>query len=316
MDKSTTTRLIKQKAKALGFFGINVAKAQFMEEEARNLEAWLNKGLHGEMNYLEDHFEKRTDPTKLVPGAKSVICVMYNYYTDIKQEDEESPKLSMYAYGRDYHRVVRNKLHKLFKEIKNITGGNVEGRFFVDSAPVMERDWAKRAGLGWIGKNSLLIHPKKGSYFFLGEIICDVELVYDSPLKDHCGSCTRCIEACPTEAISPQGYIVDSSKCISYLTIELKNDIPAEFSDKMDNWMYGCDICQQVCPWNKFSKHHKEPDFLPSEKLVSMNKKEWHDLSEELFNEVFERSPVKRAQYTGLKRNIDFLKNGGKELKL
>jgi epoxyqueuosine reductase len=306
-DKGLLTKLIKEKAIDLGFSGIAVAKAEHMDEEARLLEQWLNKGLHGNMFYMTEHFDKRTDPTKLIPGAKTVICLMYNYFTEEKQTDPESPKLSMYAYGKDYHKVVYKKMKKLFSYINKIAG-DVNGRTFVDSAPVMERDWAKRAGLGWIGKNSLLINPKKGSFFFLGEIICDLILDYDMPMQDYCGTCTRCIEACPTEAISPQGYLVDSNKCISYLTIELKEDIPIEFKDKMDNYMYGCDICQQVCPWNKFSEKHTEPTFNPSLELMNMSKKEWHQLNEETFDRLFFSSPVKRAMFKGLKRNINFLK--------
>ncbi len=307
MNKDIITRDIKTKAMELGFSGINIAKAEFMTDEAKHLEQWLNAGYHGDMNYMENHFDMRLNPTLLVPDAKSVICLLYNYYTDAIQNDTDAPKLSMYAYGKDYHKVVKKKLKELYAYIKLVVG-DVQGRCFVDSAPIMERDWAKRAGLGWTGKNTLLINPKKGSYFFLAEIICDLELNYDSPMKDYCGTCTRCIEACPTDAIASNGYLVDSTKCISYLTIELKNEIPDMFAGKMDNWMYGCDICQQVCPWNRFAVQHNEPSFVPSDKLLTMKNKEWQELSEDTFNAMFESSAVKRTKFSGLKRNIAFLK--------
>jgi epoxyqueuosine reductase len=307
MNKIETTRQIKDKAKELGFMGIAIAKAEHMDEEANRLEDWLNQNNHGEMSYLENYFDKRVDPTKLVPGAKSVISLMYNYYTEEKQEDPLAPKLAMYAYGKDYHKVVKKKLIELFRWMSESVG-EIDGRCFVDSAPVLERDWARRSGLGWVGKNTLLINPKEGSYFFLCEIICDLELEYDHPIKDHCGTCTRCIEACPTDAISDEGYILDGSKCISYLTIELKKEIPKEFSNQMENWMFGCDICQQVCPWNKFSKPHCEEKFMPREELLSMNKREWEEITEDAFNNIFAGSAVKRTKYKGLKRNIEFLK--------
>ncbi len=311
MNKDNTTAAIKAKAIELGFSGINIAKAEFMTEEAKHLEQWLNAGYQGDMQYMENHFDMRVNPSLLVPGAKSVVCLLFNYYTDKVQEDVAAPKLSMYAYGKDYHKVVKKKLKELYAYIKLIAG-DVQGRYFVDSAPVMERDWAKRAGLGWTGKNTLLINPKKGSYFFLAEIICDLELVYDSPMKDYCGTCTRCIEACPTDAIAKDGYILDSSKCISYLTIELKDEIPKAFEGHMDNWMYGCDICQQVCPWNRFSTTHNEPSFLPSDALMTLTKKEWEEVTEPTFNLLFEGSAVKRTKFAGLKRNLNFLnrKNG------
>lgn len=307
MDKKLITSQLKNKAKELGFMGIAIAKAEHMDEEARRLESWLNQKHHGEMSYLENYFDKRVDPTLLVPGAKSVISLMYNYYTEEKQEDPNAPQLAMYAYGKDYHKVVKKKLIQLHKWMSE-TFGTIDGRCFVDSAPVLERDWAKRSGLGWVGKHTLLIHPKKGSYFFLCEIICDLDLEYDHPIKDHCGTCTRCIEACPTDAISEEGYVMDGSKCISYLTIELKNEIPKEFSSQMENWMFGCDICQQVCPWNKFSKPHSEEKFLPKEGLLEMTKRDWEEITEDAFAKVFEGSAVKRTKFKGLKRNIDFLK--------
>lgn len=308
MNAQYYKNLITQEAQRLGFTHIGFAKAEYMDEEARRLEDWLKQGLHGKMQYLENHFDKRVDPTQLVEGAKTVISLTYNYYTDQEQADPEAPKISKYAYGKDYHFVIKNKLKSLLHFIKeNI--GEVNGRCFVDSAPVLERDWAKRAGTGWMGKNTLLIHPKKGSYFFLAELILDLKLdEYDAPMKDYCGTCTRCIDACPTEAISPQGYLVDGSKCISYFTIELKEAIPDEYQGKFENWMFGCDICQEVCPWNRFSQRHNESAFEPHPDLLQMNKREWEEITEEVFQKIFKDSAVKRTKYHGLKRNIDFLK--------
>ena len=260
MTKTKHTHLIRTEAQRLGFEFVGFARAQRLEEEARHLEEWLELGMHGQMHYMANHFEKRVDPRKLVEGAQTVICLMYNYYSPVQQQDPEAPKISKYAYGKDYHFVLKRKLKDLFFFIREQIG-EVNGRCFVDSAPVMERDWAKRSGIGWTGKNTLLIHPKAGSYFFLAEIILDLELEYDHPIKDYCGTCTRCIDACPTEAISPEGYLVDGSKCISYFTIELKEAIPEEYRSKFENWMFGCDICQEVCPWNRFSKPHQEPGF-------------------------------------------------------
>ncbi len=298
---------LKKEAQRLGFSFVGIAKAGFMEEEARNLETWLNHGLHGKMKYMENHFEKRVDPTKLVPGAKTVISLLYNYHNPDRQKDPEAPRISQYAYGKDYHFILKQKLKELLEWLRS-KAGTVSGRCFVDSAPVLERDWAKRAGNGWVGKNTLLIHPKAGSYFFLAELIIDLELPPDEPIRDYCGTCTRCIDACPTEAISPQGYLLDGSKCISYLTIELKEAIPEEFAGKMENWMFGCDICQEVCPWNRFSTRHKEEAFNPHPELLDMTGREWDELTEEVFQAVFKKSAVKRAKYHGLKRNIRFLK--------
>lgn len=279
-----------------------------MDEEARRLEAWLRQGFHGKMSYMENHFDLRTDPTKLVPGAKSVIVLMHNYFPKEKQTDPAAPKLARYAYGEDYHFVLKRKLKDLLHFIReNI--GEVNGRCFVDSAPVLERDWAKRTGIGWTGKNTLLIHPKAGSYFFLAELILDLELAPDSPLRDHCGTCRRCIDACPTDAISPEGYLLDASKCISYLTIELRDAIPGEFQGKMENWAFGCDICQEVCPWNRFSKPHDEPAFEPHPELMAMSKRQWEEVTEEVFKQIFKKSAVKRTKFEGLKRNLQFLKN-------
>ena len=301
------TLLVKQKAKELGFDFCGISKAEFLEEDAPRLEAWLNQNYHGKMAYLANHFEKRIDPTKLVPGAKSVVSLMYNYHTDQKQADANAPKISTYAYGKDYHFVVKDKLRQLLQFLQTEIGA-VEGRCFVDSAPVLERDWAKRSGLGWIGKNTMLIHPKAGSYFFLAELIIDLDLVADEPIKDFCGTCRKCIEACPTEAISSDGYVMDGSKCISYLTIELKENIPAEFEGKMDNWMFGCDVCQEVCPWNRFSTKHQEPAFEPHPDLLDLSKNDWEEITEDVFRQLFQKSAVKRTKYSGLKRNINFLK--------
>lgn len=285
---------------------MGVATAAFMEPEAKRLEAWLEQGMHGKMGYMSNHFDKRVDPTKLVPGAKSVISLLYNYHNPDRQQDETAPKISQYAYGKDYHFVIKDKLKSLFNYIsENI--GEIDGRVFVDSAPVLERDWARRAGNGWVGKHTLLLNPKAGSYFFLAELISDLELPPDAPIKDYCGTCTRCIDACPTEAIAPEGYLVDGSKCISYLTIELKEALPTAFQDKMENWMFGCDICQQVCPWNRFSSPHEEPAFAPHPDLLNMKKEDWQELTEETFRKVFQKSAVKRTKFSGLTRNIAFL---------
>jgi epoxyqueuosine reductase len=260
------------------------------------------------MYYMANHFDKRVDPTQLVPGAKSVVSLLYNYYNPEKQVDPDAPKISQYAYGKDYHIVIKNKLKTLLHYIQTEIGA-VSGRCFVDSAPVLERDWAKRAGLGWVGRHTLLIHPRAGSYFFLAELILDLELSYDQPIRDYCGTCRRCIEACPTEAISPNGYLLDGSKCISYLTIELREAIPEEFKGKMDNWMFGCDVCQDVCPWNRFSRPHEEADFEPHPDLLRLQKKDWEEITEEVFNQVFKDSAVKRTRWEGLRRNLAFLKN-------
>ena len=300
------TQLLKTAAAQLGFQFVGVSKAEFMEPEARRLEAWLHKGYQGKMHYLENHFDKRVDPTKLVPGAKSVVTLLYNYCPTDDRPSREAPKLARYAYGQDYHYVIKDRLkalmHYLHEEI-----GAIEGRVFVDSAPVLERDWARRSGSGWVGKNTLLIHPKAGSYFFLAELIIDLELIPDDPLTDYCGTCTRCIDACPTDAISPAGYVLDSSKCISYLTIELREAIPEEFQDRMDGWVFGCDVCQEVCPWNRFARPHDEPKFAPHPELPGMAAREWQELTEATFRRVFQKSAVKRTKYAGLRRNIDFL---------
>ncbi len=309
MNVAQHTRLIREEAHRLGFAFVGFARAERMDEEARRLEAWLQQGFHGQMSYMENHFEQRVDPRLLVEGARSVLSLVYNYYPEKKQNDPQAPQLAKYAYGEDYHFVLKRKLRALLEFIQTEIG-EVNGRCFVDSAPVLERDWARRAGTGWVGKNTLLIHPKAGSFFFLAELILDLELQYDGPIKDYCGTCTRCIDACPTDAIAPQGYLMDGSKCISYLTIELREALPESFRGKMDNWMFGCDICQDVCPWNRFSKPHQEPAFEPHPDLPDMTKADWEDLTEEVFQKVFRRSAVKRTKYSGLMRNIDFLREG------
>ena len=304
--KEEYAQLIKVEAKRLGFLSCGVSKAEFLEEEAPRLESWLNKNMHGNMQYMENNFDKRLDPTLLVEGSKSVISLTYNYYTDKLQQDTNAPKISKYAYGIDYHFVIKEKLKQLLEFIKSDIG-EVHGRAFVDSAPIMEKAWAKKSGLGWIGKNSNLITQRVGSFYFIAELIVDLDLEVDHAVTDHCGSCTACIDACPTEAIT-EPYQVDGSKCISYFTIELKDNIPSEFKGKFDHWMFGCDICQDVCPWNRFSKHHSQPLFNPKPELLSMSKKDWEEITQETFNKVFKKSPVKRAKYSGIARNIRFLK--------
>ncbi len=297
---------IKEQALALGFLSCGISKAGFMEDEAPRLEHWLNTNQHGEMHYMENHFDKRLDPTLLVPGAKSVVSLTLNYYNSEKQTDPNAPKISQYAYGKDYHFVIKDKLKELLSRINNQIGA-VDGRVFVDSAPVMDKAWAAKAGIGWIGKNSNLLSKQVGSFFFIAELILDLELKSDHPVTDHCGSCTACIDACPTDAITSP-YQVDGSKCISYFTIELKDALPTEFKGKMDDWMFGCDVCQDVCPWNKFSKPHEEPLFNPHPELLQMTSSDWTELTAETFQKVFKDSAVKRTKLEGLTRNIDFLK--------
>ena len=306
MPKFKNTQLIKAEAHRLGFSFVGFSKADFLEEEAPRLEKWLKDKHHGEMSYMENNFDKRLDPRLLVEGSKSVISLLYNYHSNQIQSDSSAPKISTYAYGEDYHFVVKRKLKSLLYFIQEKIG-EVDARVFVDSAPVLDRAWAKKAGLGWVGKNANLINKNQGSYFFIAEVILDLDLSYDSPIQDYCGTCTKCIDACPTGAII-QPYVVDGSKCISYFTIELKEAIPQEVKGKMDNWMFGCDICQQVCPWNSFSLQHNEPAFNPHPDLLSMSKGDWEDLQEDMFKELFRKSAVKRTKFEGLKRNITFLK--------
>jgi epoxyqueuosine reductase len=303
--KAKHTIFLKQRAQALGFSACGVSRAVFLEEDAPRLEDWLNSNMHGQMHYMANHFDMRLDPRKLVPGAKSVISFLYNYYTNKKQTDESAPILSKYAYGEDYHFVVKDKLKQLLQELQEEIG-EINGRAFVDSAPVMERVWATKAGLGWMGKNTNLINKGKGSFFFLAELIVDYEFEYDTPATDHCGTCTACIDACPTDAII-KPFVVDGSKCISYFTIELKEAIPDEMKGKFDNRMFGCDICQDVCPWNRFSTPHEEPRFDPDEAMLNMNKQDWIEITEDVFRQLFKKSAVNRTKYNGLKRNIDFL---------
>jgi epoxyqueuosine reductase len=303
--RSKNSTLIKAEALRLGFLSCGISKAEFLEEEAPRLEEYLQKERQGKMSYLENYFDKRLDPTKLVEGSKSVISLLLNYYPEEKQR-EDSYKISKYAYGTDYHFVIKDKLKSLLQFMQQEIG-EVEGRAFVDSAPVMDKAWAAKAGLGWVGKHTLLLSKQKGSFFFVAELIVDLELEFDAPVTDHCGSCTACIDACPTNAIV-EPYKVDGSKCISYYTIELKDQLPQEMKGKFDDWAFGCDICQDVCPWNKFSKPHNEPLFNPHPELLSMSKKDWEEITEETFRKVFKKSAVKRTKYSGLMRNIKFLK--------
>ncbi len=305
--KTKHTQLIKSEAKRLGFLSCGVSKAGFLEEEAPRLEKWLKQNMHGEMQYMENHFDKRLDPTKLVEGSKSVISLLLNYYPSESQKDHQAPKISKYAYGTDYHFVIKDKLKQLLQYIQEEIG-DVHGRAFVDSAPVLDKAWAAKSGLGWIGKNSNLLTQQVGSFYFIAELIVDLELEYDTPVTDHCGTCTACIDACPTQAIVDP-YVVDGSKCISYFTIELKEEIPASHKGQFDNWMFGCDVCQDVCPWNRFSKPHNEPLFNPKPELLEMTKKDWEEITQEVFSKVFQKSAVKRTKFSGLNRNIKFLKD-------
>lgn len=304
-SKSKHTILIKQKAKELGFDFCGISKAQKLDEEESNLESWLSKGFHGKMSYMENHFEMRLDPTKLVPGAKSVVSLLYNYFPE-QQVTSSKYKIAKYAYGKDYHYVVKDKL-KSFYNFLQTEIGEVGGRVFVDSAPVMERQWAAKSGLGWLGKNTLLINKAQGSFFFLAELILDLELESDGPVKDYCGTCTKCMDACPTEAFV-DARLLDASKCISYLTIELKDAIPDSFSGKHQNWVFGCDICQDVCPWNRFSKKHNEAAFHKTKGVEKVIDEEWAEITEEVFRKVFKDSAIKRTKYQGLMRNINFVK--------
>lgn len=306
MNRTGITQLIKKEAARLGFFHTGISKAGFLEEEATALEKWLTGNMHGNMSYMERNFDKRLDPRLLVDGAKSVISLLLNYYPEQSQNDSGAPKISRYAYGKDYHFVIKDKLSELLHVIREAAGA-VNGRAFVDSAPVLDRAWAKKSGLGWVGKNTNLIHPKNGSYFFIAELIIDLELDTDVPISDYCGTCTRCIDACPTDAII-KPYVVDGSKCISYFTIELKDAFPQEMKNNFDNWVFGCDVCQEVCPWNRFSKPTTESNFHPREGLLEMKSEEWFEITEEVFDKVFKDSAVQRTGFKGLKRNLEFLK--------
>lgn len=305
-SKSHHTNIIKTEAKRLGFLSCGISKAEFLEDEAPRLENWLHKNMHGEMSYMTNHFDKRLDPTLLVPDSKSVVSLLLNYFPEETQTNN-TYKISKYAYGEDYHYVIKDKLKQLLNFIQDEIG-EVHGRAFTDSAPVLDKAWAAKSGLGWIGKHSNLITKSNGSFYFIAELIIDLELDYDYAVTDHCGNCTACIDACPTQAIT-EPYVVDGSKCISYFTIELKNEIPSDMKGKFNDWMFGCDICQDVCPWNRFSKAHKEPLFNPNQELLSMSKKDWEEITEEVFRKVFEKSAVKRTKYSGFIRNINFLKS-------
>lgn len=303
-NKSKHAALIKAEALRLGFMSCGISKADFLEVEAPRLERWLNKQMHGQMSYMENHFDKRLDPRLLVEGAKSVVSLTLNYYPE-ETQIEDSYKISKYAYGEDYHYVIKDKLKELLYFIQSEIG-DVDGRVFVDSAPVLDKAWAAKSGLGWVGKNNNLINRKNGSFFFIAELIIDLDLETDGPTTDHCGTCTKCIDACPTGAIESP-YIVNGSKCISYLTIELRDDIPTEFANKLDDWMFGCDVCQDICPWNRFAKPHNEPRFIPNNELMRLEKREWRELTKETFNEIFKKSAIKRTKYDGLLRNMKFL---------
>ncbi|HMG67075.1 MAG TPA: tRNA epoxyqueuosine(34) reductase QueG [Chitinophagaceae bacterium] len=304
--KNQHTKLVKDAAYSFGFDFCGIAAAQKLDDDARRLEQWLNKGMQGSMKYMENHFDLRIDPQKLVPGAKSVITLMINYFPS-QNQNSESPKISKYAYGKDYHDVIKDKL-KIFLQTLQQQIGEIHGRGFVDSAPVLERSWAQKSGLGWVGKNGNLITKQSGSFYFIATLITDIELDYDDPfVKDYCGTCTKCIDACPTEAILP-GKIVDGSKCISYFTIELKEMmIPDEVKGKFDDWMFGCDTCQDVCPWNRFSKETNELEFTPVNELLHFNLQNWQELTEESFKKIFKDSPVRRSKFAGIKRNLKFL---------
>ena len=299
------SQLIKQKAEKFGFQSCGISKAEFLEEEALRLETWLNKGYHGEMKYMENHFDKRLNPTLLVDGAKSVISLSYNYFPKVKIDEINNFKISKYAYGEDYHEVIKDILKEMVAELQEEIG-EFGFRVFVDSAPVLEKAWARKSGLGWVGKNANLITKKHGSFYFLAEIICDLELEYDLAVTDHCGSCRACIDACPTQAIVSD-RIVDGSKCISYATIELKNEIPDYFNGKMDDWIFGCDVCQDVCPWNRFSAPTLQEKFAPNFQKLNFRKNEWKELTQELFSEIFKKSAVKRTKFSGLMRNVNLL---------
>ncbi|PSK91099.1 tRNA epoxyqueuosine(34) reductase QueG [Taibaiella chishuiensis] len=311
MNLSTQTTFIKTLSRELGFDYCGIARAQRLDDDARKLEQWLTKGYQGKMGYMENHFDMRVDPTLLVPGAKSVVTLLLNYYPE-EQQAEGAPKIAKYAYGTDYHLVIREKMNEFLYRIREKIG-QVEGRGFVDSAPVLERSWAVRSGLGWVGKNGNLIHKQTGSFFFIATLIIDLELEYDDPFaKDYCGSCTRCLDACPTGAIVDP-TLIDGSRCISYLTIELKDELIApEFRDKMEGWMFGCDICQDVCPWNRFARPHQQDAFAPIPLLLNLGTAEWEAMDEQFFRTLLKNSPMKRSKWKGIQRNIRFLENPGK----
>ncbi|HNQ60843.1 MAG TPA: tRNA epoxyqueuosine(34) reductase QueG [Bacteroidia bacterium] len=305
-QEASRAKLVKDEALRLGFDFCGISRADFLEEEAPRLEQWLLQHHHGKMAYMANHFDKRLDPRKLVEGARSVISLLYNYFPGDKLQHDTAPKISKYAYGTDYHFVVKDKLKELLFVLREKIG-DIHGRAFVDSAPILEKAWAKKSGLGWIGKNANLITRQQGSFFFIAELITDLELSPDGPIEDYCGTCTRCIDACPTDAIiAPQ--VVDGSKCISYFTIELKEEIPQSMKGQFDDWVFGCDVCQDVCPWNRFSKAHKEKSFDPQDEMMQMHRRDWEEISEDVFNKIFSSSAVQRTGYKGLKRNLEFIR--------
>lgn len=309
MKTVQNTAIIKQNASRCGFDFCGIAKAERLDEDARRLEKWLNKGMHGNMQYMENHFDLRVDPTLIVPGAKSVITLLKNYFPS-QQQNQDTPHISKYAYGKDYHEVIRSQLNE-FLHLLSTDIGEIHGRGFVDSAPVLERSWAQKSGLGWVGRNGNLITRQQGSFFFIATLIVDISLEYDEPFaKDYCGTCTKCIDACPTDAILP-GKIIDGSRCISYFTVELKDMlIPGEMKNRFNDWMFGCDICQDVCPWNRFSKPNTEIAFTPIPEILNLSTKEWENMTEETFKKIFKNSPLKRTKFKGIQRNIRFLNPG------
>ena len=308
MDRREAARWLKAEAQRAGFMACGVAQAGFLAEEAPRLERWLRERRHGEMGYMANHFDLRLDPRRLVDGARSVVSLAYNYHVPPGQQPPDAPVLSTYAYGRDYHKVVKKRLKPLISAVRE-RFGEVAIRAFVDSAPVMEKAWAQRAGIGWVGKHTNVVRQGAGSYFFLCELITDLDLEPDPPATDHCGTCRRCVDACPTDAITPYG--VDGSKCISYFTIELKDAIPLEMKGRFADRVFGCDICQQVCPWNRFSTPHQEPEFVAKPELLGLSRDEWHGMTEVVFEKLFEGSAVKRTKFTGLMRNLRFLQGEG-----
>ncbi|MDP2175894.1 MAG: tRNA epoxyqueuosine(34) reductase QueG [Bacteroidota bacterium] len=299
------SHIIKQTARKLGFDFCGLSKAEFLEHEAPKLDKFLKLNYHGEMHYLENYFDKRLDPTLLHPGTKTVVSLMLNYYPT-QQQIDHTYKVAKYAYGDDYHEVIKNKCNILIKELEQQIG-QINARCFVDSAPILERVWAEKSGLGWVGKNGLIINPKQGSFFFLAEILIDIDCEYDGPIKDYCGTCNKCVDACPTDAILPNKTL-NAQKCISYLTIELKNEISSEFKNKTEDWIFGCDICQDVCPWNRFSKTNTNQEFEPIGGVLNFTKKDWEALEQEEFQRLFKKSAIKRTKFAGLKRNINFNK--------
>lgn len=303
------TKIVKEIARRHGFDFVGISKAERLDKEAGQLEEWLRQGHHGKMSYMERHFDKRIDPAKLVPGAKSVITLLYNYHTE-KQQPADAPKISIYAYGKDYHRIIKEKCRLVVEELTDAIG-QINGRIFVDSAPVLEKAWAQRSGTGWVGKHTNLITKQHGSFYFLAELIIDLPLEADGPIQDYCGTCTRCMDACPTDAIY-EPYKLDASRCISYLTIELRDQIPEKFQGQMEGWAFGCDICQDVCPWNRFAQKHHEPRFEPTDEIREMGREEWTEITEEVFRELFRKSAVKRTKFLGLKRNLNFLARAAK----